>query len=354
MKTADNTLYQKIVADIQNRLAKGEYAVGQRMYSIDEAMKYYNVSSTTAVRAVDELKKLGIIKSIKGKGSFFAKGLSQLDSELVKSVKLKRITILTTAFNIMRDNFQTKICAGIEEQAEAEGINIRIENISPANISDTDAGYLASADEGIIAINGSPSFALYSILKDVSANSVIIDSYIPGICSITTENYEGIKQLIDQLYSKGHRKIILGNYHPEKPNLLNEEERNNAFDIFTKDRKIKTEKIPAVNHEKILEYTKKGFTAVLFTQDHAAYSFMRSAENKGIRIPEDLSVAGFDGDFSERGDLPQLVTVEIDKAEMGKTAVKMLVMNNSPEKTSRQYIKIKGHLIKGRTVSNIK
>ena len=85
-----------------------------------------------------------------------------------------------------------------------------------------------------------------------------------------------------------------------------------------------------------------------------AFNLANAYVSAGIKIPEDLSIAGFDGDFSERGDLPQLATVEIDKVEMGKTAVKMLVMNNSSEKTSRQYIKIKGQMIKGRTVSNIK
>ncbi len=64
-------LYLHIRDSIHRRYTQGEFKPGDRFYSIEEIKKLYNVSAITAVKALDELKRTGLVRSVQGKGSFF-------------------------------------------------------------------------------------------------------------------------------------------------------------------------------------------------------------------------------------------------------------------------------------------
>jgi LacI family transcriptional regulator len=66
-------------------------------------------------------------------------------------------------------------------------------------------------------------------------------------------------------------------------------------------------------------------TAIFAFNDEMAIGTMQAAQERGLRVPDDLSVIGFDG--VERGELltPQLTTVRQPLAEMGRTAVDLLL-----------------------------
>jgi|SRR5579862_1449 len=66
-------------------------------------------------------------------------------------------------------------------------------------------------------------------------------------------------------------------------------------------------------------------TAIFAFNDEMAIGAMHAARDRGLNIPKDLSVIGFDG--VERGELlsPQLTTVRQPLAEMGRTAVDLLL-----------------------------
>ena len=66
-------------------------------------------------------------------------------------------------------------------------------------------------------------------------------------------------------------------------------------------------------------------TAILFFTDPMAISAMRLARQWGIRIPEDLSVAGYDGVLSSAAATPALTTVRQPMGEMGRLAVETLL-----------------------------
>ncbi|HEY2073217.1 MAG TPA: LacI family DNA-binding transcriptional regulator [Gaiellaceae bacterium] len=66
-------------------------------------------------------------------------------------------------------------------------------------------------------------------------------------------------------------------------------------------------------------------TAIFAFNDEMAIGAMLAARERGLQVPDDLSVVGFDG--VERGELlqPQLTTVRQPLAEMGRTAVSLLL-----------------------------
>jgi LacI family transcriptional regulator len=66
-------------------------------------------------------------------------------------------------------------------------------------------------------------------------------------------------------------------------------------------------------------------TAVVCFNDKVAVGVMEAAVTRGLRVPEDLSVAGFDDIDVSRATTPRLTTVRQPLQEMGRTAVTMLM-----------------------------
>ncbi len=66
-------------------------------------------------------------------------------------------------------------------------------------------------------------------------------------------------------------------------------------------------------------------TAVVCFNDKVAVGVLEAAAARGLRVPEDLSVAGFDDIDVSRATTPRLTTVRQPLQEMGRTAVTMLM-----------------------------
>jgi DNA-binding LacI/PurR family transcriptional regulator len=74
-----------------------------------------------------------------------------------------------------------------------------------------------------------------------------------------------------------------------------------------------------------MSFAKRGVTAVFAANDYSALGVLKAAHQRGIRVPEDLSVVGFD-DVPESGYfLPSLTTMRQDFAELGRQALSLLL-----------------------------
>lgn len=67
--------YEKIISDIILKIESGIFKEGEQLYTEKELKDIYNVSSTTAVRVLNELVNSGYIYRVQGRGSFVSKSL---------------------------------------------------------------------------------------------------------------------------------------------------------------------------------------------------------------------------------------------------------------------------------------
>lgn len=67
------------------------------------------------------------------------------------------------------------------------------------------------------------------------------------------------------------------------------------------------------------------FTAIIAVNDLMALGAMMAIKEKGLDVPEDISVVGFDDIDISRHFEPQLTTVRVPKKEMGRIAMRMLI-----------------------------
>lgn len=88
-------------------------------------------------------------------------------------------------------------------------------------------------------------------------------------------------------------------------------------------------------------------TAVFAYSDFVAFGVMKAIREAGLRIPEDIAVAGFDDvEFSSCLEVP-LTTIKSPKEKMGREATKVLLekINSAPQRNSRKEIKLEVKLI---------
>jgi LacI family transcriptional regulator len=97
----------------------------------------------------------------------------------------------------------------------------------------------------------------------------------------------------------------------------------------------------------------EGVTAIFAFNDEMAIGAMQVAHERGLRVPEDLSIVGFDG--VERGELlvPQLTTVRQPLAEMGRTAVTLLLRMIERQRIEALRVELATRLVERRSTGPV-
>lgn len=152
-----------------------------------------------------------------------------------------------------------------------------------------------------------------------------------GMLGISTDNYAGGQMAAQYLYEKGHRQLwIVG-----EQGRHSEQQRIEGFRAFFAQRACLIDD-SAIYHsdteyEKAIELAKQLLSqaklpsAIFVTTDLVAIIIMNIAKQLGIRVPEDLSIIGFDNTIFAQLYNPQLTTIAQPVNAMGKEAVKSLI-----------------------------
>lgn len=168
-------------------------------------------------------------------------------------------------------------------------------------------------------------------LETTTMPTVLFDNYIknPNVCYVGTDNYEGIDAAIDHLYTLGHKRIAFLNgslhsmvseqrqeayYQSMKAHGLEIDDRLTAYGYYVADS--------AKYH--VPTFLGAGATAIVCGSDLIASGAITECQLRGFRVPEDISVVGFD-DLPISSMLePPLTTVRQERSELGKCAYVIL------------------------------
>jgi LacI family transcriptional regulator/LacI family purine nucleotide synthesis repressor len=92
----------------------------------------------------------------------------------------------------------------------------------------------------------------------------------------------------------------------------------------------------------------------MYSDDFSAVGGMNAIKDRGLRIPEDISIAGYDGITIASQLEPRLTTYRQDTKNMGCMAAKKLIsLIENPKATPISQYVIDGELVKGASVKKI-
>lgn len=95
-------------------------------------------------------------------------------------------------------------------------------------------------------------------------------------------------------------------------------------------------------------------TCILYPDDFSAFGGFNAIQERGLRIPDDISIAGYDGIRIARHIEPTLTTLRQDTEELGKmVGEKLLSLIEHPKTTLVETLVVEGHVFEGNTVADV-
>lgn len=170
---------------------------------------------------------------------------------------------------------------------------------------------------------------------------VTIDQYLPpelGVRSITMDDRGGGYQMSQYLIGKGHRKFLflsdsdVGVDHYRWLGVRQAMEEAGITDCESRHIVIPWDPEKREEaYEQMLPFFRKQ-TALFFASDYYALEASNFLQNKGVRVPEDMSIAGFDDVTYATLARPKLTTVHQMVDEKARRAVEVLIhlIKNEP------------------------
>lgn len=181
-----------------------------------------------------------------------------------------------------------------------------------------------------------------------------------SIDSINPDQGRGIAVMIRRLYEGGHRQFGFLSWRYDHIDTPWVEKRLGTFVEYLyrlslpfnpKDVLFIPEKEardPELGADQVIRRMEAGMTGLVCAADHQAHELILKLKRKGIRVPDDLSITGYDGIPTPPG-LPQLTTYTTPFEEIGHTALLSLQRRIDHPLSSRSHILIDGEMVFGET-----
>lgn len=232
------------------------------------------------------------------------------------------------------------ILAGVSECAQLNGVKIEIHLIDPKARVLSDPGYLKIEKlrkkwNGILLVYPFPGSVIDELALKTPIVSLVEQFDQSGIDCVDVDHYKGISAAIEHLVNLGHQRIgfFTRRYEVEASwsfrryaafmekmvRLRLPVDREDVINMFPSPDLGEEESI-----EKAAERSRDGVTAWICAADHQAFDLIRGLEARGIRVPDTVSVTGFDGIAAPDG-YPELGTVHIPYREIGATGTQRLI-----------------------------
>jgi DNA-binding LacI/PurR family transcriptional regulator len=181
------------------------------------------------------------------------------------------------------------------------------------------------------------------LIEELNGNKIPVVFYDVGtprqnITSIRVNYRRGMEKLTDYLYSLGHRRLgfvghhaMLGPINERLKVVLDAVARYPDLQVHTAADADTLE--GGRRGVRVLLASNPGITAIVCVNDFMAVGALRELRERGIRVPQDISVTGFDNVKLSQFCYPPLTTVQIPRDQIGQIICDSLIPaeNATPE-----------------------
>jgi DNA-binding LacI/PurR family transcriptional regulator len=324
--------------------------------SIKDIARAAKVSHPTVSRALSNspLVKGETAKRIRQ----IAASLGYRPSAIARSLATKRTKTIGVVVTSIADPFIADVVSGVEEAANDHGYSVFLAN-SNAN-PDREVRVVHSFHErrvdGIL-VTASRVGALYvPLLSQLKVPIVLINNQHPDetdefIYSVTIDNIKASTEVMRHLIGLGHKRIAYigdrGGFQSDIERLAGYRQAlASAQYPFLPELVVHGDGKPEGGGQAMerLLALRNPPTAVFCYNDMSALGALRALHSHGIKVPEELSLVGFDDLAIASYTSPLLTTVSQPKQQMGRMAMEIMIklLSRIDSKTN---IKVEGKLI---------
>lgn len=292
----------------------------------------------------DIAKKVGVSKSTVSKALNGAGDVSEsmrrmvLDaavelgySRLRRAEETPRLAIFITNMDYQKkEDFGYDILVGFRKMAEPDGF---LADIIPLTLEmERTAGYdqymMRNNYRGALFLGLSLDHPWLKDFETCRTPTVLYDNCVlcnPYVTYVGADNREGMHAAVRHLHALGHRRIgylgsALGAYiYQQRYRAFFEALREIGLPCTPEQAGVSL-LVEQCIEEHLPRLLDMNCTAIMCSHDVLARRLMERCREQGLRIPEDISILGFDDLPFCRTTVPPLTTVRQDRTQIGKSA----------------------------------
>jgi LacI family transcriptional regulator len=278
-------------------------------------------------------------------------------------IKMLKIAKHGHIVNEWHNAFITEYLEGVETGTKKRNYKLEVSFFNKVPVEDIVEMHRNARVDGFIILGTEFNAFEINHFTNITKPLVFIDTWFPLalVDCIDIDNDDAVFRAIQHLYNYGHRSIglIKGSYYTRNFRMREAGFRESMeyFSLPVQENFIVS--VDPMIDRAFQDITKflagdRFPTAFFCMSDIMAYSLMRALRDHGLRVPEDVSVIGFDDLPSSRYTDPPLTTVRVSAHQIGERALERLsdringLTHDNPEK-----ILVSGRLMIRDSVKNI-
>ncbi|MHC1720210.1 MAG: LacI family DNA-binding transcriptional regulator [Clostridiaceae bacterium] len=316
--------------------------------SIKDVAKEANVSIATVSRVLNNIDVVN--EDTKQRVKDAIQKLGYRPNIVARSLKTQKTRTLGIIIPDISNQFYPEIVRGAEDVANIYNYNVMLCNTDLDKEKEIE--YLRILKEkmsdGVIYMSNSMSEDVYKVMEELNLSAVLIENSDPSgkISSVSIDNETAAFDGVSFLIKKGNKKIAYIGTDKDYKNLS--ALRYKGYEKALKKNKIAIEgdricfsggkaKDGYLCMGRILDNTE--VDAVFCTGDEIAMGAINCLRERGIKVPEQVDVIGFDNIYSSDIFYPKLTTVAQPMYDMGSVGMRMLIKKiNNEEPEVKNYI----------------
>ena len=336
------------------------------MISMKDIALACGVSIATVSKALNDHHDIGEETKLRIKQK--AKELGYFPNSAAKALKTNRsnnigVLFVDEAQSGLTHDYFANVLDSFKRTAENYGVDITFINCNKSR--EQRMSYLEHAKyrgfDGVViaCIDFYDPEVLELVRSDIPV--VTIDHLFSSRIAVLSDNVKGMRDLVTYVYENGHRNIAYihgGDSAVTQARVSSFYKTMDDFGLEVPDEYIK---------EAGYRNTKDTYRAtcelldldnppscILYPDDFASFGGINAINERGLRIPEDISVAGYDGLRIGRHIEPKLTTLRQDTDTIGVKAAEALIrLVEQPKTTLVEQIVVEGEVYTGKTVKNL-
>ncbi len=339
------------------------------MTTIHDIAKVCGYDAATVSRALSG--KPGVKAATREKIKLIAKQLDYQPNYIAKQLKTKKSWNVAVLINIakgqaLNNYFFNNILNSFFVVMEDRGYDVTFITRDIAKGKDILSFCRSRMFDGIFAVNA--DFSLQGMVELVNSDLpvVVAESVNPipaeyPVVGITSDNKQAMYQLVSHVLQQGHKHVA---YITGDPSYVTSE-RLCGFRQALEDNGIQYSDsmiyqshysvLPSVASavDKLLSADKLP-TAIFTPDDYSSIPVFEAVRARGMRVPEDISIIGFDGIELGQNMHPQLTTIKQDNVAIGTLAGQYLIqlMDKTVSKHHESII-VPTQLLEGQSVAKV-
>lgn len=277
------------------------------------------------------------------------------------------ILFITPAEYYSNSQFYEDVIRGALDEATANSlkVDVRLVSSNPAEIASDIVNLVQDVRPGAIVALGMDDQLVIDTLVDCKHPTVILNGMdrTMRLSSVLPDNWSAGWLATRRLLAAGHREIV----HVTAPHRLSLKRRLDGFRValdeasiaFDPDRHLldlasrgmqEAETQGAVR-QALLEGKLDHATAFFCSTDVIALGVLQALQNRGFSVPEDYSIIGMDDISIALHSRPPLTTIRIDRAELGRVGIQLLMEKIADAEGSVRRVNIGVQLIERASVA---